>query len=663
MKFSAGSKGRISLGTSIILFICLIISMMALSTEQIVASSIRGLVTNQLRQSAKNNVYLLDQNLTQYLNGKMQSLDQLSQSLTAEQSKSQIQYTLNVMQGTENGEAKLYFIRKSGQIMAASDSAGEVKISNPHVRSWYKQVLSKMGTTVISAPYRTADDPNAMSVSIARAASDGSGVISMDLSLAKINSMVNKIVIGQKRHGFLLDQNHAWLANPYEKMGNQVTGNYLKAVKAKQSNGTSLTVRGQQLKLVFTTNSLTGWKVGGVVDNREVNNIVNPKMRIVYLISLVVLIIAALLTFVLTRKLIVKPLTNIVTVLERISKHNLTDELIKLKGKTIKEFTVLTDITNRMLHSLSHIIHVITSKAQTLAASSEELTASTEENKATSDEIAQSVQKMAAAAEFQTQQIKALTNEANAINQSVTNLSEKAKIIDKTGIQAQQTISRGQQTSKTATDQMNIVKQKIESLAETVDHLNHRSQQIGSIVKAVNTISDQTHLLSLNAAIEAAHAGEKGKGFAVVATEINKLSTQSATSVNEIGQIIDQMKQNTEQVVRSMNEGMTEVAKGMAAVSESDQSFQKISKFMKSASEEVGHITAEINRITPAMNRSIEKYGPLEQKAAQISSHAENISAATEQQSASMEEIANNATALSQVADELQQLVAGFKQK
>ena len=365
--------------------------------------------------------------------------------------------------------------------------------------------------------------------------------------------------------------------------------------------------------------------------------------------------------YLLIKLFVSNPAGRIVSILKKINQRDLTSQQIDIKGRTNKEFTELINGINKMLLSLKKVIKDTFVKSQTLASSSEELTASTEEGKAASDEIVQSVQKMADAAKQQANEIKELIEEAQKIKTVILTMIEKNKETGEIGKEAMNAIAEGLRTADMASKQMIIIEQTIKSLATMVDRLNRQSQKISDIIGVINDIASQTQLLSLNASIEAAHAGEQGKGFAVVANEIQRLSAQSTNSASEISRIISGTQKDTGEVVESMSQGIKEVDKGIAAINQNNRSFKKIKSYMDDASHNMKSEMEFIADVSQLLKKSANRYQPLEILAQRTSASAQSISAATEQQSASMEEIARSAISLSQLADEMHQNASSYR--
>jgi len=236
---------------------------------------------------------------------------------------------------------------------------------------------------------------------------------------------------------------------------------------------------------------------------------------------------------------------------------------------------------------------------------------------------------------------------------------------------------------------MQSIKSRVGLSAEKVQEMGKRSVQIGDIVETIDDIASQTNLLALNAAIEAARAGEHGKGFAVVADEVRKLAERSSTATKEIGTLIKGIQQIVKEAVSAMDEGAKEVEKGVARAGQSDMALTSILKAVETVNQQVEeiaqaalHISSSSNELVSSMDSvsavveentaateemsasSTEVTQAVEAIASvseENSAAIEEVSASTEEMSAQVQEVTTSAQALSETASRLQQVVAQFK--
>jgi methyl-accepting chemotaxis protein len=194
---------------------------------------------------------------------------------------------------------------------------------------------------------------------------------------------------------------------------------------------------------------------------------------------------------------------------------------------------------------------------------------------------------------------------------------------------------------------MNRIADRVRDTALTVETLGTRSEQIGDIIGTIEDIADQTNLLALNAAIEAARAGEQGRGFAVVADEVRALAERTTRATREIGEMIKTIQSETKGAVAAMNEGVREVKLGTGEAARSGEALRHIL-------EQIGCVTMQVNQIATAAE---------EQTATthEITNNVAMITDVVQQTAQGAHETAAAAAQLSREAENLQKLVGQFK--
>jgi len=194
---------------------------------------------------------------------------------------------------------------------------------------------------------------------------------------------------------------------------------------------------------------------------------------------------------------------------------------------------------------------------------------------------------------------------------------------------------------------MSRIADKVRSSAGAVEQLGVRSEQIGQIVGTIEDIADQTNLLALNAAIEAARAGEQGRGFAVVADEVRALAERTTRATREIGEMIKSIQNETRLAVKAMEEGVDEVERGTIGASRSGEALEMIL-------EQINEVTSQVNQIATAAE---------EQTATtrEITNNIHDISATVQVSAQSSQEMSQSSSRLSQLSVDLQDMVRRFK--
>ena len=194
---------------------------------------------------------------------------------------------------------------------------------------------------------------------------------------------------------------------------------------------------------------------------------------------------------------------------------------------------------------------------------------------------------------------------------------------------------------------MNTIAERVKNSAKAVESLGARSDQIGAIVGTIEDIADQTNLLALNAAIEAARAGEQGRGFAVVADEVRALAERTTRATREIGEMIKAIQSETKGAVIAMEEGVVEVGKGSEKAASSGRALEQIL-------EQINAVTSQVHQVATAAEEQTAT-------TSEISNNMQQITEVVSQTSRGAQESAAAANQLSSLAEELRIIVGQFK--
>jgi len=194
---------------------------------------------------------------------------------------------------------------------------------------------------------------------------------------------------------------------------------------------------------------------------------------------------------------------------------------------------------------------------------------------------------------------------------------------------------------------MNVIADRVRQTSKTIEALGARSEQIGDIVGTIEDIADQTNLLALNAAIEAARAGEHGRGFAVVADEVRALAERTTKATREIGEMIKAIQKETQEAVKAMDEGVREVEKGAVSSQKSGEALEEIL-------ERISEVTMQVNQIATAAEEQTATTG-------EVTSNIQQITEVVHQTARGADETAGAAAQLATQAQDLQNLVSRFR--
>lgn len=385
----------------------------------------------------------------------------------------------------------------------------------------------------------------------------------------------------------------------------------------------------------------------------------NFQVQILLMVVLGVAIIMVILTGWRVIRNVLNSIRSIVRVTTKLADGDLT--VYELGVYSDDEIGKLSQAYNTMIRNLKELITKITDSAMQVASSSEQLTASAEQSNKAVETIAEALQEVSQGIESQKNSVEHSVATITQMRNNSNEIAENAKVVSQNALETSEKTIKGNESIQTVIQKMTSINQAVTSLADSIKMLGQRSNDIGNIIGVITSISEQTNLLSLNAAIEAARAGEEGKGFAVVANEVRKLAEQSAQSASHITSLINEIQTETNHAIESMNEVVQEVETGIAIVTTTGTAFEEIEQSINGVTakiQQVSNTTQQMNASTENVAQVIQGILTIAEKSA---SETQNVSASSEEQLASMQEITASAHALSKLADELQDLTSNFK--
>jgi twitching motility protein PilJ len=319
----------------------------------------------------------------------------------------------------------------------------------------------------------------------------------------------------------------------------------------------------------------------------------------------------------------------------------LLDEMGSLaEGDLTVKTTVSEDITGAIADSVNYAIDELRSLVTTINETSEQVSSSAQETQTTARHLAD-------AAEQQAQQISSATS---AINQIVSSMDIVSKDSAESADVAERSVeiaSRGAEVVRETISGMDSIRDQIQETSKRIKRLGESSQEIGSIVELINDIAEQTNILALNAAIQAASAGEAGRGFAVVADEVQRLAERSTSATKRIETLVQTIQSDTNEAVNSMEQTTAEVVAGARLA------------------EDAGSALGDIERVShdlSALIQSISSAARAQSAAAtDISISMNAIQEITSQTSQGASQTADSIGTLAQLASDLRRSVAHFK--
>ena len=372
------------------------------------------------------------------------------------------------------------------------------------------------------------------------------------------------------------------------------------------------------------------WIVAGATYTDEVMRDAHAIRDMLLLSTLIVTVVIAGMLFFLVRQQITQPLATMVGLLSKIGQGQLNNSIDIHGGDEIGQLLSSTQV---MQTKLAEMIGQVRISADQLSS--------------TAQQVATSSQRVATASQQQTDGATRMAAAVDELSGSISLVSDNATSARDLSANSGQLSHEGRKVINEAAEGITRIAGTVQTSSAIIQQLGERSGQISAIVNVIKEIADQTNLLALNAAIEAARAGEAGRGFAVVADEVRKLAERTGQSTSEIATTIEKIQSGTQDAVHSMESGVIQVNRGIQLAGEAGEAIVKITETTESVIRAVTDISLAINEQGQASKK--------------IAQGIEEIAQSAEQNALSMRESAAVAQQLQILASDLQSSVSRFR--
>lgn len=383
------------------------------------------------------------------------------------------------------------------------------------------------------------------------------------------------------------------------------------------------------------------------------------QVTIILMAISIISIVIGIVSVIIIIRVVIMPLKKLAGAVDQIATGDLTVDDVVVKSKD--EVATIATSFNVMKSSLRELISVANQNAAQLSVISRELTTSTAQVSSTSTTVASSIEQITESTQGSSQIAIDTSVAMDETAFGIQNIAESTQTVHNEAQNTQAVASKGLVTIADAKEQMQDIYSSTKLTTELISKLIAHSEQIQSISNVITDITDQTNLLALNAAIEAARAGEHGKGFAVVADEVRKLAEQSKSSANLIVNLTSEILHETKNVEGAVAESLQRVEAGVKVIEVAGDSFNQITGAVENMTMRIADASAVTEQISAATEEVSASVSELASNVSGVAGNTEEIAQQIGEQVASIQEINAVSTELEIKAEELAQAIAKFK--
>lgn len=379
--------------------------------------------------------------------------------------------------------------------------------------------------------------------------------------------------------------------------------------------------------------------------------------KIIVFILAELIIAIGLIWFIASRA--IKPLLQIVETANQIAKENLNVEPIKIRGKD--EFAQLGGAVNGMVNNLRALILEIDHSATSLASATEEMTASLEETTSAANYMATTTSETSEQANMQKHKAEESASLVIGISSGISDIAVALQAVQEVSNTTATEAKHGNDSIKKVVSQMGLIETSVDESVILVDALNRRSNEVSSIVSLIDNIASQTNLLALNAAIEAARAGEQGRGFAVVADEVRKLAEQTASSTGKVSELVIVIQNDSASCLQGMDRVNQQVKLGLELVNKTGEMFTHILDSTELTAKKAEHVSGTTQELLQRTEKVTSTMNAMVTDANNTLQAHETIASASEEQLASIQEVGATSQELTSMAQNLKGSIEKFQ--
>ncbi|GMQ58553.1 methyl-accepting chemotaxis protein [Vallitalea sediminicola] len=539
---------------------------------------------------------------------------------------------------------------------------------NPSERGWYQQAWNNPNEVILTDPYQSTGTGK-LFMSAASVIKDESGndkgVVAVALSLENLTNTIKDIKIGETGYVILVDGNGKVLAHPknenliFKDIKDVFPKELLNENELKDTENVDVNIDGKDYVVNTYTSDKLGWKLVAAIEKTEIEKDINS-MKKAAIIMVLILIFVTFILAIIVSKYFTAPLDGAIKHINLLAEGDFSKEMSQKYLKRKDEFGNLAKMLSNMQKDIKNLIGQISGSVEQVTVSSNEFSHTTKETAQALEQVATAMESLADGTEKQMNVVGHSSDTIEQILKGIQQVTENVNDVANVSNDATEAANCGEKAMDAVVVQMNIIEESTVNSSEAIISLNAHSAEISQIVDIIVTISEQTNLLALNAAIEAARAGEQGKGFAVVADEVRVLAEQSQSAAKKISELILEIKNGTNQAVIAMNDGTDQVKLGKETVVRAGKSYEDIINLIKHVSCQIQEVSSTMQQMSGSSIEIVSSVKDIENISREIAGETQTVSAATEEQMASIQEIQASSETLSKMAIDMKNTTKKF---
>jgi len=645
---------KMKLGTKItVLF--LIVVMLSVGLSGVVSGlSQRDIINKQLDYTTQQYATSLTLKIDDFLKSKQTFLEALAS--TADFKNMDLAKQKEVITATKAsyGEFALMFVAdaKGMQICKSDDS----DLSDISERDYYKKIMESQSTVFSDVLIsKTTGKP---AIVIATPIKDASGtfvgLLGATLDLSKIEEFRKEVVLGETGYAFITDSKGIVLAHSDQTMVDEQKDISDMEITQKALSGEkgslAYTYDNEHVFGAYASVPTTGWAVVVRQSFDEAFAEVDNAIYSVLIVAIVILIFATIVSMIFSR-FITRPLLALNKNAKDLAEGKI-GEPIHVKAKD--EIGQLAQSFEYMRNSLKELVEQIGTSSDNVKDSADSVLSYSQKTQGVAVQISAAVSDLALGSDEQARNLQSTAMSMNNIARSIDAIADNSRQSYESSSKASKLVQNGTTILNEQNKKMDETTKAVGQVSDIIYSLNEKTDEIGHIIEVIEGVTKQTNLLALNAAIEAARAGEQGKGFAVVADEVRQLAEQSQASTGQIQSIINVVQSTTQMAVDRVKFARETISEQNKAVENTTQIFQQILDIVAVIAHELQEIstaTIQVKEESESVIQNIESISAVSEEAA---ASTEEVTASTEEQTTAIQFVVEEIEKLNKLAEELQ---------